>query len=60
MKVSLLKDLPPAVLNNICLPNKKFEPLHNDYTPIEPNPDDLLKKQNNIKVENTLYQYTNH
>ncbi|SCL86203.1 hypothetical protein PCHCB_000510900, partial [Plasmodium chabaudi chabaudi] len=56
LKVSLLKDLPPAVLNKIWLPNKKFEPLHNDYTPIESNTDDLLKKQNNIKVENTLYQ----
>ncbi|SCL83422.1 hypothetical protein PCHDS_000494300, partial [Plasmodium chabaudi adami] len=46
LKVSLLNDSPPIVLNNTCPLNKKFEPLHNDYTLIESNPDNLLNASN--------------
>ncbi|VEV55106.1 Plasmodium exported protein, unknown function [Plasmodium vinckei vinckei] len=51
---SLLKDSPPIALSNTCLVNKNFKPLHNDYIPIESNPDYLLNPSNKyaIKYEN--------
>ncbi|KEG00245.1 hypothetical protein YYE_04913 [Plasmodium vinckei vinckei] len=51
---SLLKDSPPIALSNTCLVNKNFKPLHNDYIPIESNPNYLLNASNKdaIKYEN--------
>ncbi|KEG00964.1 hypothetical protein YYE_03997 [Plasmodium vinckei vinckei] len=51
---SLLKDSPPIALSSTCLVNKNFKPLHNDYIPIESNPDYLLNPSNKyaIKYEN--------
>ncbi|CAD2110672.1 Plasmodium exported protein, unknown function [Plasmodium vinckei petteri] len=52
--VSLLKDSPPIALSSTCPLNKNFKPLHNNYIPIESNPDYLLNASNKdaIKYEN--------
>ncbi|CAD2098191.1 Plasmodium exported protein, unknown function [Plasmodium vinckei] len=51
--VSLLKDSPPIASSSTCPLNKNFKPLHNNYIPIESNPDYLLNASNKdvIKYE---------
>ncbi|CAD2090657.1 Plasmodium exported protein, unknown function [Plasmodium vinckei brucechwatti] len=57
---SSLKDSPPIAPSSTCPLNTNFEPLHNDYIPIESNPDYLLNAPNKdaIKYENTSNKCT--
>ncbi|CAD2088758.1 Plasmodium exported protein, unknown function [Plasmodium vinckei lentum] len=49
--VSLLKDSPPIALSSTCPLNKNFKPLHNEYIPIESNPDYLLNASNKDAIK---------